>query len=329
MGDFIELGLEGCDKLIDKHFDKLPNHYTDPQTYRHPRRSRTQRHQEGQEQEQGQRKRGQSAGESDYYNQPKHIRSPSPPSPFSEYPPNTMANGRPRGDANSSVYMQDGPFVSPPFSNMPPMQRPEYNPSNVNERERDRDYYNPSASGGRPSQQMRRRSSSYHGPRQSERFYSSDDDSSDDRSRRGGRNNQLATREKDGRSSHGNASRGSGHHHLKDEVAGQFTKSKEGLAGGALGALVAGWATHKVLESKGKGNDDADKAWTLLGAAVGGLAVNSIVDKLEDRREDRREEKREERRSGEKGRSGGSERGRNERSRRDYESDEEERRYYR
>lgn len=234
------------------------------------------------------------------------------------------SNGRPRGDANSSVYMQDGPFISPPFSTMPNLQRPEYSPASVNTR--DRDYYAPS--GGRPSQQMRRRSSSYHGPRQSERFYSSDEDSSDERSRRGGRNNQLATRERDGHSSRGNLSKGSergGHHNLKDEVAGQFTKSKEGLAGGALGALVAGWATHKALESKGRGRDDADKAWTLLGAAVGGLAVNSIVDKWEDRKD----EKRDERRDGEKGRSGGSERGRNGRSRRDYESDEDDRRYYR
>ncbi|KAE8445937.1 hypothetical protein EG329_012716 [Mollisiaceae sp. DMI_Dod_QoI] len=31
--DFIELGIEGIDKLVDKHFHKLPEKYTDPRTY--------------------------------------------------------------------------------------------------------------------------------------------------------------------------------------------------------------------------------------------------------------------------------------------------------
>lgn len=33
MDDFLELGIEGVDKLVDKHFDKLPSKYTDPHTY--------------------------------------------------------------------------------------------------------------------------------------------------------------------------------------------------------------------------------------------------------------------------------------------------------
>ena len=123
-------------------------------------------------------------------------------------------------------------------------------------------------------------------------------------------------------------SKGSGgHRNIKEEVSDQFTKSKEGLAGGALGALVAGWATHKALESKGRGHGDADKAWTLLGAAVGGLAVNSIVDKWEDRKEEKRENEKE------RSRHGGGDRSRDGRSdvsrgSRDWEY-EEDRRYYR
>ncbi|KAE9366086.1 hypothetical protein N431DRAFT_430247 [Stipitochalara longipes BDJ] len=34
--DFVELGIEGIDKLVDKHFHKMPNKYIDPHTY-HPR----------------------------------------------------------------------------------------------------------------------------------------------------------------------------------------------------------------------------------------------------------------------------------------------------
>ena len=34
--DFVELGIEGIDKIIDKHFHKVPDRYVDPHTY-HPR----------------------------------------------------------------------------------------------------------------------------------------------------------------------------------------------------------------------------------------------------------------------------------------------------
>jgi hypothetical protein len=35
--DLIELGIEGIDKLVDKHFHKVPDKYIDPHTY-NPRR---------------------------------------------------------------------------------------------------------------------------------------------------------------------------------------------------------------------------------------------------------------------------------------------------
>ncbi|KAF8853888.1 hypothetical protein BDZ45DRAFT_677317 [Acephala macrosclerotiorum] len=34
MEDFIELGIEGVDKIVDKHFHKVPDKYVDPHTYR-------------------------------------------------------------------------------------------------------------------------------------------------------------------------------------------------------------------------------------------------------------------------------------------------------
>ena len=46
--DLIELGIEGIDKLVDKHFHKVPDKYIDPHTY-HPRRWR--RHGDGEESE--------------------------------------------------------------------------------------------------------------------------------------------------------------------------------------------------------------------------------------------------------------------------------------
>jgi hypothetical protein len=42
--DFIELGIEGIDKLVDKHFHKVPDKYVNPHTYHVHRR----RHQHGQ-----------------------------------------------------------------------------------------------------------------------------------------------------------------------------------------------------------------------------------------------------------------------------------------
>jgi hypothetical protein len=39
--DLVELGIEGIDKLVDKHFHKVPDKYIDPRTYRlHRRRHR-------------------------------------------------------------------------------------------------------------------------------------------------------------------------------------------------------------------------------------------------------------------------------------------------
>lgn len=62
--------------------------------------------------------------------------------------------------------------------------------------------------------------------------------------------------------------------------------------GGALGAVIGGWAAKRVQRS-GSGRDgrrsrknssaqEDDKVLTLLGAAVGGLAVNAVVEHMEE-----------------------------------------------
>jgi hypothetical protein len=74
-----------------------------------------------------------------------------------------------------------------------------------------------------------------------------------------------------------------------------FTKSKEGLLSGALGAVAGGWVADRIQRSgsgrdrdsrrksgSGKGGPEDDKVLTLLGAAVAGLAVNAFVEKREE-----------------------------------------------
>lgn len=75
---------------------------------------------------------------------------------------------------------------------------------------------------------------------------------------------------------------------LKEEIEGSFTKSKAGLGGAAVGAVVAGWAASKaqVGYQKDGGRKDPNPLVTLLGAAVGGLAVNAIVEKYEESKRD-------------------------------------------
>jgi uncharacterized protein YcfJ len=110
-----------------------------------------------------------------------------------------------------------------------------------------------------------RRSSSYHGPR-----------SSTGGDRRSGTG-----------SAHVDKVREKAHRYgLKDEVKGVFTQSKEGLAGSAVGALVGGWAAQKAQQATGRDKHAASPLLTVLGAAIGGLAVNAVVEKYEESLED-------------------------------------------
>lgn len=68
---------------------------------------------------------------------------------------------------------------------------------------------------------------------------------------------------------------------MKSEKKDLFTDTPTGLAGGAVGALVGGLAAQKAQKDR---RDDPDVVLTLLGAAVGGLAVNAVVGKGEDKK---------------------------------------------
>jgi hypothetical protein len=204
----------------------------------------------------------------------------------------------------------------PLYSREPPRLRPEYAPSpppigsgypyaqgvyapppfqsqSLDRRSRrdshgDEDYYSDSVRHPRRPKAVTRRSSSYHGPRG---------------------DNQLVRRSGSG-SEHLDRVRDKAHKYgLKEEVEGFFTKSKEGLAGGAVGALVGGWAAHKAQEAKGREKHNSSPLVTLLGAAVGGLAVNAIIDKYEDGKKDtsEKQEKWNEKYGGERGIDNGAE----------------------
>jgi hypothetical protein len=77
---------------------------------------------------------------------------------------------------------------------------------------------------------------------------------------------------------------------MKNELSEYFTDSPVGLAGTAAGLVAGGWAAekaqeHYAIEKKGH----RSTFLTLLGAAVGGLAINHVIDKYEEKKRDRRE----------------------------------------
>jgi hypothetical protein len=81
---------------------------------------------------------------------------------------------------------------------------------------------------------------------------------------------------------------------LKEEVEGFFTKSPAGITGAVAGAVVGGWVAKKAQTASGREDKHhgSNPLVTLLGAAVGGLAVNAVVDKLEDRKKETAEKER-------------------------------------
>jgi hypothetical protein len=73
---------------------------------------------------------------------------------------------------------------------------------------------------------------------------------------------------------------------LKNETVGRLGVDPASITGGVLGAVVGGWAAKKAQEATGRTPNDGrkrdqaeNKALTLLGAAVGGLAVNAAVER--------------------------------------------------
>lgn len=317
-GPWISLGLKGANKIIDKHFDKVPHKYLYTDTYKPKALSKKKKRQDrNNSQDQNQDDDSESDESEVEEADGKREVDLRPESDTEEASRNKdlhlirgvdMVQPMPRdGSLPGGAYSQEGPYITPPFpqySHEPPRQRPQYIPESAppigvaasgyyspppqnfgnpyDRRSRDRrrdswddddDYYSDSYRRPTRPKAVTRRSSSYHGPRGRDR----DDDDSYGAlvAKRGKHPSGSETVDRARHTAH--------RYGLKDEIEGNFTKSKVGLAGGAVGAVVAGWATNKAQVGYSKGRPKEPNALiTLLGAAVGGLAVNAIVDKYED-----------------------------------------------
>ena len=306
---FISLGLKATNFLVEKHFDKVPDAALHPETY-HPanltskqRRERTaeKRRRKNERLRKGTSNSSSESSSSEGDDDTNSIqdRGASPVDKLSEDMQHQTQRGAPRSmfsPVQTYIPPQQQAYDGPPiYSHEPPRLRPEYAPSpppmnsgypyaqgayapppfqpQPERRSRrdsygDEDYYSDSYGKPRRPKAVTRRSSSYHGPRSS-----------------GGGDQQLARRGTG--SDHLDKVRDKAHRYgLKEEVEGFFTKSKEGLAGGAVGALVGGWAAHKAQIVQGREKHSSSPLLTLLGAAVGGLAVNAVVDKWEESKKD-------------------------------------------
>ncbi|TVY49950.1 hypothetical protein LOCC1_G000493 [Lachnellula occidentalis] len=301
MDDFLELGIEGIDKLVDKNFHRVPDKALHKDTYKPRNLKKPNRRRSpslsSSEREQQRRKQQQ---------QPRSQQDPDPnlayqdPYTEDEYPRyiNMRDNEYPY-TPHAYPFPQNAPQSPPLYSQEPPRQRAQYMPAGQ-QRERD-DFIPPS-----------RRRSGYESDDESdsgdERYYS------DTPPRRraamnrrrsssypeSGGHGELAVTGK--RNGNGNGAmteqvKDRAHRYgLKDELNGVFTKSKAGLTGGAVGAVVGGWAAQKAQAATGRDRDAKGKGkaandlLTLLGAAVGGLAVNAVIEKLEEAKEDANDE---------------------------------------
>ena len=187
------------------------------------------------------------------------------------------------------------------YSHEPPRLRTQYLPqeyaqeSNRDGREDER-YYSDSHHAPRRPRPITRRSSSYHGPRR--RTHSSEDSDSDH-----GRRHPSHTEIIKGRSSasHTDVIKDRSHRYgLKDETLGRFTKSPAGVTGSVVGGAIGAWAAGQAQvmigrdQKKDKKRDQAgNKALSILGAAVGAMAVNAAMNKWEEGKkgEHKREDK--------------------------------------
>jgi len=300
--------------MIDKHFEKVPHKYLYSDTYKPKvlkKRSGRKNSQDQDNSESDEEDEEEGAGE----------RELGPESDTEEALKDkdivlgkNMGPPMPRdGSLPGGAYSQEGPYIQPPFpmySHDPPRARPQYMPeqpvppigvaggyyppppsqnfaSSPYEERRSRnrrrdswdsddDYYSDSYRRPTRPKPVTRRSSSYHGPRGRDR---DDDDTYAALTTKRGKNPSG--------SEHVDKARHTAHRYgLKDEIEGSFTKSKAGLAGSAAGAVLAGWAANKaqIGYAKDGGKKDPNPLVTMLGAAVGGLAINAIVEKYEESR---------------------------------------------
>lgn len=365
---YAPVALQATDLLVDKHFHKLPNSLFDKDRYKPSRIRRKNRKRRDQPDEQTRdrdgrddrdyrdrddkvydnpeivepdepgyqseperkpnmrdipRHSGQGAGGSQY-----SYRSDTPPF-YSQQPPRIRPEYMPKYPPQTSTKQSDYYFPPPPIAPYPDPRPSSYGRDDRSGRDtsddRDRDDYDDDSDFYRDH---RRR------PRPIGRRSSYDDLPIRDSHRK---DQQLERRKSKSSASERGGDEGirdkAHRYEAKHEIKNMFSDSTKGLAGGAIGALVGGWATEKFQESR-TGRSDSEhssrsRLITLLGAAAGGLAVNAVVDKWEDGKK-KTDEKQQEwnekwdrdgsrsRDRGDKSRDRGDKgRGRDERSRRD------------
>lgn len=350
------------DQMIDKHFDKIPNKVFSRDTYkpRSRRKSRRESRQDQQDQQgsssgsdsedepaksigRGQRDRGNRRSDRDpvpvveeyddmqdnHHDIPKYSGQGGPGQHYAygagprseqfDYPP------------SGPIYSHDPPRLRPQYVPTPPPGQgyrspgggyAPYQPTQDRRRyDSDDDYSSDTQrSSRRRPKIVTRRSSSYHGPRDRRDYNNSYGSSAGGKQlqRRRGSESGTMAKAKDIEQRYG----------LKEEVNDVLTTSKAGLTGGAIGAVVGGWAANKAQiaygkDKPGKGHEDSNPLLTLLGAAAGGLAVDVLVARYEDKKEEAKvKEKKWDKKFGdEKSESGrGSDGGRSRRRRGSYDS---------
>ncbi|PQE23193.1 hypothetical protein CJF31_00006893 [Rutstroemia sp. NJR-2017a BVV2] len=309
---YAPIALQATDLLVDKHFHKLPNGLFDKDRYKPSRIRRRNRKRRDQPEEQT-RDRGdrddkvydnpeieepdepgyQSEPESKYNNMndiPRHsgqaaggsqysYRSNTPPF-YSQQPPRVRPEYMPKYPPQTSQQQSDYYFPPPPITPYPDPRPSSYGRDDRPRRDTsydrdDNDYENDSY------RDQRRR------PKPIARRSSYDDLPIRDSHRK---DQQLERRKPKSSASERGGDEGirdKAHRYgVKEEIKDVFTDSPKGLAGGAIGALVGGWAAEKLQEAQ-TGKSESERSGrsrliTLLGAAAGGLAVNAVVDKWQD-----------------------------------------------
>ncbi|PQE33182.1 hypothetical protein CJF32_00003714 [Rutstroemia sp. NJR-2017a WRK4] len=306
---YAPIALQATDLLVDKHFHKLPNGLFDKDKYKPSRIRRRNRKRRDQPEEQPQ-----DRGDRDdkVYDNPEIVEPDEPgyqSEPESKY--NRKYNNMDDIPRHSGQGAADSQYSyrsnSPPYySQQPPRMRPEYMPNyQPQTSQQQSDYYFPPPPiapypDPRPSSYGRddrpRRDTSYdqddhdfyrdqpRRPKPIARRSSYDDLPIRDTHRK---DQQLERRKPKSSASGDEGMREKAHRYgVKEEIKDVFTDSPKGLAGGAIGALVGGWAAEKLQEAQ-TGKSESERSGrsrliTLLGAAAGGLAVNAVVDKWQD-----------------------------------------------
>jgi len=272
--DVIELGIEGIDTMIDKHWDKLPSGAFLAHNY-NPRKLR--------------KSSRRSSSMNPPYPEDTVVvpKNKSKKNRRNEAPRDRAGNGDgERGfveppDSPEGSYIPYTAPVPPIFSNEPPRSRQQYTPQayGPSENHATQEDYGP-----RSGAIMTRRGISqpdlFRGRDRDREYYSSEEysPSPNRRVQRRRDPNDLKS------STNMDKSRDKPAKHGVD-----LTGSSEGLLGAGVGAILGGFAAAKAQDytSGGKKKKKNDDLLTLLGAAVGGLAVNAAVDRWEDGKKER------------------------------------------